>query len=63
MSAKLDERFVTLICPNLNCARPNNVPITARGKAMRCPFCNTAFRVPESAGHDESGAESAKKKS
>lgn len=54
MSAKVDNKFVTVICPNLNCTKPNNVPIAARGKAMRCPYCNTAFRVPEGAVADTS---------
>lgn len=49
MSAKVNDSFVTVICPNLHCTKPNNVPISARGKAMRCPYCNTAFRVPEGA--------------
>jgi hypothetical protein len=37
-----------MICPNLNCRRTLSAPGTARGKIMRCAYCNAPFRVPES---------------
>lgn len=62
MSIRMDDNRVTVICPNLKCARPNSVPLSARGKAMRCPFCNTAFRVPESGPDTEQESNAGKKK-
>lgn len=43
------EGKVTMICPNLTCRRTLSAPISARGKIMRCVYCNTPFRVPENA--------------
>jgi len=43
------ENKVTLICPNLTCRRTLSAPASARGKIMRCGYCNQAFRVPENA--------------
>lgn len=43
------ESRVTLICPNLTCRRTLSAPASARGKVMRCAFCNVVFRVPQSA--------------
>lgn len=38
---------ITLICPNLSCRRTLHVPLSSRGKVMRCAYCNSPFRVPE----------------
>ena len=40
---------VTMICPNLTCRRTLSAPSSARGKIMRCAYCNVLFRVPEGA--------------
>lgn len=36
-----------LICPNLRCRKILSVPDDARGKVVRCQFCQTPLRVPE----------------
>lgn len=36
-----------LICPNLRCRKILSVPDEARGKVVRCQFCQTPLRVPE----------------
>jgi len=53
MSTDTDsETKVTMICPNLTCRRTLSAPISARGKIMRCMYCNTPFRVPDKATLD-----------
>lgn len=37
---------VTMICPNLACRRPVVAGDTARGKIVRCAYCNQPFMVP-----------------
>ncbi|MFO0839321.1 MAG: hypothetical protein U1D55_12455 [Phycisphaerae bacterium] len=41
------EPVVTMICPNLNCGQTVIAPPTARGKVVRCAYCNSPFRVPD----------------
>ncbi|RMF71953.1 MAG: hypothetical protein D6744_17350 [Planctomycetota bacterium] len=41
---------VVMICPNLTCRRMITAPASARGKSVRCSFCNTVFRVPQARG-------------
>lgn len=38
--------LVTMICPNLSCRRTVSAPASARGKTVRCAYCNAPFRVP-----------------
>lgn len=35
-----------LICPNLRCRKILKVPEGARGKIVRCQYCQTMLRVP-----------------
>ncbi|MEM7808778.1 MAG: hypothetical protein AAF561_11775 [Planctomycetota bacterium] len=35
-----------LICPNLSCRKILKVPEEARGKVVRCQYCQTMLRVP-----------------
>lgn len=35
-----------LICPNLRCRKILKVPEEARGKIVRCQYCQTMLRVP-----------------
>ena len=37
---------VTMICPNLSCRRTVVAPESARGKLVRCAYCDQLFRVP-----------------
>jgi hypothetical protein len=54
---------VQLICPNLRCRKILSVPDDVRGKLVKCQFCQTNFRVPESKkGPAVVGAVSAEKK-
>lgn len=38
---------ISMICPNLGCGKAISAPASARGKIVRCPYCNAPFRVPE----------------
>jgi LSD1 subclass zinc finger protein len=38
--------FCQLICPNLRCRKVLKVPEEARGKVVRCQYCQTMLRVP-----------------
>lgn len=40
------ENSVQLMCPNLGCRRILAVPVSARGRAVRCRHCRTMIRVP-----------------
>jgi len=35
-----------IMCPNLTCRKVLAVPVTARGKTVRCRSCSTAIRIP-----------------
>ncbi|MEM6259550.1 MAG: hypothetical protein AAGC44_14680 [Planctomycetota bacterium] len=37
---------IRLMCPNLRCRTLLAVPITARGKNVRCRLCGTRIQVP-----------------
>ena len=37
---------IRLICPNLRCRSLLAVPVTARGKNVRCRLCGTRIQVP-----------------
>ncbi len=46
-----------MICPNLQCQAILAVPVTARGKTIRCSGCGTTIRVPAGTGKPaDSGA-------
>ena len=53
MATRVDALNVTMICPNLACSKTVVAPGAARGNTVRCPHCNTAFRVP---GDDRSSS-------
>jgi hypothetical protein len=36
-----------LICPNLRCRKILSVPEEVRGRLVKCQFCQTMFRVPD----------------
>lgn len=38
---------VQLICPNLKCRKILSAPDEARGKLVKCQYCQMSFRVPE----------------
>lgn len=38
---------VQIICPNLRCRKVLSVPDEARGKQVKCQFCQSALRVPD----------------
>ncbi len=40
-----------LICPNLRCRKILSVPDEARGKVVKCQYCQTTLRVPEVKKH------------
>lgn len=37
---------VRLLCPNLQCRTILSVPVTARGKTVRCRNCGMRIQVP-----------------
>jgi len=37
---------IRIMCPNLRCRTLLAVPITARGKNVRCRLCGTRIQVP-----------------
>ena len=41
---------VRLICPNLRCRCLLSVPVSARGKTVRCKQCGARIQVPAKAG-------------
>lgn len=43
----MQEAVVRVMCPNLKCRRILAVPVTARGKAVRCRGCGSHVRIPE----------------
>ena len=38
---------IRIMCPNVMCRRVLAVPISARGRTVRCRFCATSIRIPE----------------
>jgi LSD1 subclass zinc finger protein len=37
---------VQMLCPNLKCRKILSVPEDARGKLVKCQYCQTMLRVP-----------------
>jgi hypothetical protein len=46
---------IRIMCPNLTCRKVLAVPISARGKTVRCKACGIAIRVPVQAGSGDGG--------
>lgn len=46
----MTEQVIRIRCPNLACRRILVVPITARGKVVRCSGCQKNIRVPDTDG-------------
>jgi ribosomal protein S27E len=40
------QTFIRVMCPNLGCQRILTVPVTARGKVVRCGACGQNVRIP-----------------
>lgn len=45
---RMTPETVKIMCPKLTCRKVLSVPITARGRTVRCRLCGTAIRVPNS---------------
>lgn len=45
----MGESNVRIMCPNLVCRRVLIVPVSSRGKTVRCRNCGITIRVPEKA--------------
>ncbi len=43
------QEVVRVMCPNLKCRRILAVPVTARGKAVRCRGCGAHVKIPDKA--------------
>lgn len=41
------DHLIRIMCPNLACRRILAVPITARGKVVKCSGCGKNVRVPQ----------------
>jgi hypothetical protein len=42
----MPEDAIRVMCPNLTCRKILAVPVSARGKTVRCKGCGTNIRVP-----------------
>jgi hypothetical protein len=42
----LPEETIRIMCPNLTCRRVLAVPVSARGRTVRCKGCTTNIRIP-----------------
>lgn len=45
------DHLIRIMCPNLACRRILAVPITARGKVVKCSGCGKNVRVPQTTAH------------
>ena len=43
----MEQETIRIMCPNVVCRRVLAVPLTARGRQVRCRFCGTSIRVPQ----------------
>ena len=41
------QAILQIMCPNLTCRRILAVPMSSRGKLVRCRGCGSTVRVPE----------------
>jgi hypothetical protein len=55
------EPVIRIMCPNLSCRRILAVPISARGKIVKCGGCHKNIRVPQTAGDVSRPADAPKK--
>ncbi|TVQ60165.1 MAG: hypothetical protein EA378_12245 [Phycisphaerales bacterium] len=44
----MSQEAIRIMCPNLTCRKVLAVPVSARGKTVRCRNCGTNIRVPDS---------------
>jgi len=44
----VSQQAIRIMCPNLTCRKVLAVPVSARGKTVRCRSCGTNIRIPES---------------
>jgi predicted Zn finger-like uncharacterized protein len=42
----MPEETVRIMCPKLTCRKILVVPVSSRGKTVRCKNCSTTIRVP-----------------
>lgn len=42
----MEQETIRIMCPNVVCKRVLAVPLTARGRQVRCRFCGTSIRIP-----------------
>lgn len=42
-----NEQLVRIMCPSLTCRRILAVPVSSRGKNVRCKNCGAMIKVPE----------------
>ena len=45
---------IRMMCPNLRCRTLLAVPVTARGKNVRCRLCGMRIQVPNKPGDNKS---------
>ncbi|MCH7792101.1 MAG: hypothetical protein IIC49_01230 [Planctomycetes bacterium] len=38
---------IRIMCPNLTCRKVLAVPVSARGKTVRCRGCGISIRIPQ----------------
>ncbi len=43
----MSQEAIRIMCPNLTCRKVLAVPVSARGKTVRCRNCGTNIRVPD----------------
>jgi hypothetical protein len=42
----MSDQTARIMCPNLSCKKILVVPVSSRGKTVRCKSCSTTIRVP-----------------
>ncbi len=50
--------IIRIRCPNLVCGRVLVMPVTARGRKVKCRACSTVMTVPTLKGSSPSGPQS-----
>ncbi len=43
----MENALVRVMCPNLRCRRILAVPVTARGKSVKCRGCGALVKIPD----------------
>jgi len=49
------KQSILIKCPSLICGKVLSVPVTARGKTIRCRSCGSTVRVPTDAPAQKAG--------